>query len=322
MGTLIALEIAGLDIDWSKNSRGIDHDMLFQEQDRQRTSSDQIDYEYFENNGEDPGPMEMAFCRPLKAVIPRLELLGFTLDQVRTEYEAEMASWTEEWEEIREEGEHELDLMTFQEFCAFVNEHPLSELDKTFVSDTGAESTSQIQGRYNDEGIKRRLPHYTSYEDDAYSEHSYFGSLIGFLHPYTQLRLLGGSDANLDENVIWQYGPLVDSGWGDESAFTPDARRTQAFLIVTEGSSDTHILRHAFQLLRPGVTDFFRFMDVSERHPFSGTGNLLKFAEGLVKIDAQNQIVFLFDNDAEGFETHKKALSLHRKRLVNPTYCT
>jgi hypothetical protein len=63
-------------------------------------------------------------------------------------------------------------------------------------------------------------------------------------------------------------------------------------------------------LLRPGVADFFRFIDVSESHPFSGTGNLVKFAEGLAKIDVQNHILFLFDNDAEGLEALQRLAKL------------
>src|ERR1700730_1953800 len=86
----------------------------------------------------------------------------------------------------------------------------------------------------------------------------------------------------------------------------PGAGKWQTFLIATEGSSDVHILKHALSLLRPGIADFFRFIDVSESHPFSGTGNLLKFAEGLAKIDVQNQVVFLFDNDAEGLDAHQR----------------
>jgi hypothetical protein len=34
MGTEITLSFGGLDMDWSKNSRGTDHGMLFQEKDR------------------------------------------------------------------------------------------------------------------------------------------------------------------------------------------------------------------------------------------------------------------------------------------------
>jgi HEPN/Toprim N-terminal domain 1 len=134
--------------------------------------------------------------------------------------------------------------------------------------------------------------------------------LINILHPYAVLRILAQNQSNLDANVVWQYGPLVSSGWATESEFVPGARRTQTFLIATEGSSDTHILQHAFLLLRPEIADFFRFIDVTDRHPFSGAGNLLKFAEGLAKIDVHNQVIFLFDNDAEGVDTYQKVLRL------------
>ncbi len=69
-------------------------------------------------------------------------------------------------------------------------------------------------------------------------------------------------------------------------------------------------MKHALALLRPGIADFFRFIDVSESHPFSGTGNLVKFAEGLAKIDVQNQVVFVFDNDAEGLDAHQRLSTL------------
>ncbi|MGC2224356.1 MAG: HEPN/Toprim-associated domain-containing protein, partial [Methylocella sp.] len=144
----------------------------------------------------------------------------------------------------------------------------------------------------------------------AYSECSYFGGLIGILHPYSVLRILGENAKNREADVVWQYGPLVQSGWATEAEFTPGARRTQTFLVATEGSSDARILKHAFAILHPEIADFFRFIDVSERHPFPGTGNLLKFAEGLAKIDVQNQVVFLLDNDAEGFDAYQRVQNL------------
>lgn len=167
-----------------------------------------------------------------------------------------------------------------------------------------------IRGRFYDDELIRRLPLDSEYDVNAYSERSYFGGLLSFLHPYSALRVLAENSLNLDAEVVWQYGPLVCSGWASESEFTPDARRTQTFLIATEGSSDAHILKHAIKLLRPEIEDFFRFIDVSDRHPFPGTGNLLKFAEGLAKIDVHNQIIFLFDNDAEGFDTYQRLLKL------------
>lgn len=60
MGTEISLDIGGLCLDWSKNARGTDHGVLFQDADRKGLRSDQIDYDYFAESGEDPGLMEMA----------------------------------------------------------------------------------------------------------------------------------------------------------------------------------------------------------------------------------------------------------------------
>ena len=312
MGTEISLDIGGLSIDWSKNSRGSDHGPLFQEEDRKFVRSDQIDYDYFAESGEDPGPMEMAFVRRLKDVVPRIELLGFTLDTAKAQYLGAVAACRDEREVLDEGGAEALpDSMSFEEFCAFATAYPVQSLDETFIDSV---DEKQIRGRFSDERVTGRIPRFVLDSWPAYSERSYFGRLIGILHPYALLRVLAESPDNLEAEVVWQYGPLVEAGWASESVFTPGARRTQSFLIATEGSSDVHIISHAFSVLRPEIADFFRFIDVSEGHPFSGTGNLLKFAEGLVKIDVQNQIVFLFDNDAEGYDAYRRL-----QRLTLPT---
>ena len=36
----------------------------------------------------------------------------------------------------------------------------------------------------------------------------------------------------------------------------------------------------------------------------------MKFAEGLAKIDVQNQVIFVFDNDAEGLDAHQRLFTL------------
>ena len=301
MGTEISLDIGGLSIDWSKNSRGDDHGSLFQDSNVKRVRSDQINYEYFVEKGENPATMEMAFVRPLKDVVPRLELLGFTLESAKTEYLDVLAACNDERESLDSDATPEL--MSFDEFFSFATTNAIQSLDDTFVR---SHNEKKIRGRFDDEGLTQRIPQFYRDSWSVYSERSYFGSLISALHPYTILRVLAENRDNLEAEVVWQYGPLVEAGWASKSDFIPAARRTQTFLIATEGSSDVHIISHAFSILRPDIADFFRFIDVSEGHPFSGTGNLLKFAEGLVKIDVQNQIVFLFDNDAEGYDAYRR----------------
>ena len=311
MGTAITLDIGGLAVSYAKNHRGIDHGSIFQEQDRRALTSDQLDYDHYEREDEDPRSVKMAFVRPLKDVVPRLELLGFNLDRVSREYEDIAESWREERQSVSDEDLGPLpDLMSFPEFRRFATEHPLTSLDDTFVFDFDMESKKTIGGRFADQSVASRIPNYDPHDIQAYSERSYFGELVNVLHPYAVMRLLAEGNGNVNATVVWQFGPLVDAGWATEGEFVSGARRTETFLIATEGSSDVHILKHALALLRPGIADFFRFIDVSESHPFSGTGNLVKFAEGLVKIDVQNQIVFLFDNDAEGHDAHQRLSAL------------
>jgi len=306
VGTEITLDVAGVSVTYSKNHRGIDHGSIFQEKDRKAIESNQLNYDWYRENGEDPTLSEMAFMRPLKHVAPRLELLGFNLERVRREYDAVAKGWLEERPSFQDD-EPIPDLMSFAEFCKFVTSHPLDSLDDTFIMGTDSASEKMIRGRFD--GMQfERIPAYRSYDNDAYSERSFFGGLVGILHPYSVLRVL--AEANEDAPVVWQYGPLVEAGWATEREFVPHARRTETFLIATEGSSDVHILKHALALLRPGIADFFRFIDVSESHPFSGTGSLVKFAEGLAKIDVQNQLIFVFDNDAEGLDAHQRLSTL------------
>jgi len=308
VGTIISLDIADMGLAWSKNSKGVDHGALFQEQDRKRVSSDQISYEYYEGKDEELAPNEMAFVRRLKDILPRLALLGFTRERAVREYENVVETCLEEASsESDGGGAQPPTFVSFDEFCAFVAKHPVADLDDTFVKSLDRE---KIKGRFACDEIAERIPHSWASETDAYSERSYFGGLVGILHPYSLMWVLGESDQNRESDVVWQYGPLVESGWADAAEFTPCARRTETFLVATEGSSDAHILKHAFSVLRPEVADFFRFIDVSERHPFPGTGNLVKFAEGLAKIDVHNQVVFLFDNDGEGYEAYQRVQRL------------
>ena len=172
------------------------------------------------------------------------------------------------------------------------------------------EGKRRTKGRFSDNTITGRVPTTDAYDVDGYSERSYFGSLIGFLHPYNVLRLLAENERNLHADLEWRYGPLVCNDWAEEGEFVPEVRRSQTFLIATEGKSDTRIIKHAVSLLRPEIADFFRFVDVGKGYPFTGTGNLLLFAQGLAKIDVHNQILFVLDNDAEGVSAYRRISEL------------
>jgi hypothetical protein len=307
MGTEIILNIGGINLTYSKNERGIDHGSLFQDKDRKRYRSEQIDYDFFDESDEELEKCEMAFVRSLRDILPRLELLGFTLDTAKLEYEQLLLEDTI----LEEESSEKIDYMTFEEFVQFVAQYPIADLDDKLVLDRGEEREEKIRGRFNNNSNIKRIPPISLYcEFDSYSEVSYFGNLINFLRPYSVLRILAENKDNLDIDVIWHYGLLVGNGWAKREEFISGAKRHEKFHIVTEGISDARILKHALFLLKPDVQDFFTFIDVKHNYPFSGVGNLVNFAKGLVAIDVHNNMVFLFDNDAVGYEAYKKCIEI------------
>jgi hypothetical protein len=313
VGTEIHLEIEGMSLDWSKNGMGIDHGFLFQEADRARRRSDGIDYDYFQETGEDPAAYEAAFARPLSRILPRLDLVGFNIHGARLAYEAaarDAATSASYGSSINPGEPVQTEFMTFDEFCAFCRRFPLADLGAHRIKSTIEEGEeAPPPGRFAalvDE--IRRIPTahspYRWMSGYAESERQYFGSAMFILDAYSMLQVLGLDGANADAELVWQYGTLVENGWEEAASFVPGARRRSRILVATEGTSDALIVKRALDVLRPDVADFFHFIDVNESHPFSGTGSLVKFAEGLVRIDVQNSILFLFDNDAEGRAAH------------------
>jgi hypothetical protein len=63
--------------------------------------------------------------------------------------------------------------------------------------------------------------------------------------------------------------------------------------------------------LRPHIADFFDFVDMEEGYPFSGTGNVYRFVQGLISIAVLNNVLVLFDNDAEGCINHARCCDLN-----------
>jgi hypothetical protein len=111
--------------------------------------------------------------------------------------------------------------------------------------------------------------------------------------------------------VNWQFNDVAEGGWAKRSEFVCPLVPSNRFLIVTEGSSDAHVLRHAFRLLRPHIADFFHYVDMQEGYPFTGTGNVFRFVQGLISIAVQNNIVVLYDNDAEGCAGYSRTQELN-----------
>lgn len=311
MGTSIELKVARVTLSYAKNHMGPDFGYLFQKADLARRPCDGIDYDYYRDHPdkvEDMVESEWGFVRPLHRIIPRLNVLGQSLDAARAEYEAVIADAVSlEGVDPNNEGQRYL---SFEEFCDLANLLPVTDLADAYIDLPSDERDVIAQGRFAAHTDSfARLP-WTENSNMYWSEASYLSAQVCILSASSMLLVFALNPRNLDAEVMWQFGNIVNAGWVSREAFVGGATRTQGVLVATEGASDARILRRALDVLRPDVADFFRFIDGDERHHFWGTGNLVKFAEGLLRIDIQNQVLFVLDNDAEGVDAYRRLRDL------------
>jgi hypothetical protein len=234
---------------------------------------------------------EEHYERPLRLVVKRLELMGFTLSRAREEFNRPNPySFSEP---LPLTFDQVMDVLRKVNVAEIRNEYPELPGDGKLVP-------SEIQG------IIREVRPPERFE----ASHWDLLALLENFSPESSLRVLAENPANLDLPVIWFFDDVVRGGWTERENIRLGISEHAGYLLVTEGSSDAKILRRAFDVLRPDVSDFFRFVDMADGYPFTGTGNLFNFAKGLVSIRIQNSVVFVFDNDDEGVACMNKCKAL------------
>ncbi|HMH18734.1 MAG TPA: HEPN/Toprim-associated domain-containing protein [Burkholderiales bacterium] len=293
---MIHLAVGQLEVDWGKNNFFTNHSALFQSSDLKLVPS-----YYAGDNWPDGDPiveMNEGLGKPLGHVVDRLELLGHTLRATEHHYNRL----------------HQLHDLEEQPIPFDQLREALRKVDVTRVSGNYREDYKP--GQFVRTEILDRLAldseKHDYYQSGLRPDHWEVDLLLENFGANGALRLLAENKVNHALDVSWDFTPLVESGWATRDEFRPGPLPEQRFLIVTEGSSDAKILQKALELFRPHISDFFRFVDMEEGYPFSGTGNLHRFAQGLISIGVQNNTVIVYDNDAEGIAkmAETKRLSL------------
>lgn len=304
---MIYLRVGRLEVDWGKNNGFADHSPLFQPQDLA-----DIPYFYVDRAVEadldearevvesEEGyrwllltEMAEGFSKPLLEVVDRIEMLGHTDKYARWEfaYLANLNSFDDAQ-------------FTFDELAQV-----LREVDVAGLSIDYGEGGDAF-GKFFRREVFPKLPFEEIAANPSHVRYDAAEAMEN-LSPYTILRLLADNPTARELSVIWQFRDVFEGGWAERSHFVHPLEPRYRFSILTEGSSDVRILRKALELLEPHIADFFSFVEVEARHPFSGTGQVVNFLKGLVDIGVQNNVIAIFDNDAEGVAAWRKCLALN-----------
>lgn len=283
MGSYTHLRIGQFDVDWSKNSLGLNHSSLFTKYDLKV-----VEHEYADG----AVTTQKRYERKLADIIVFLELQGFSGPDVISE---------------EKYGSFIIDDEEFSSKIPLLIE-AIKNLDPT-ISYYSEENEKIILQMSNSSELYVRLK-LLSIKEQKYSvlfegDYEYdFEELIESLHPYTILRIFALNPKLLPLLVVWEFYDLIEGGYIEEEEVYRNIETDLTYLFITEGSGDTEILKKAFAHLRPEIAPYFEFIDMEKNYPFTGVGNIVNFYYGLIKIRPNRKIIFLFDNDAVG----KKAI--------------
>lgn len=289
---MISLGIERLEIDWGKNHSFTDHSNLF-------LPGDVCDIPYY--YADDVVEMKPGLSRRLGAIARRLDLLGYSVGTLPARYADLVESMPDYYDEVP---------LSFEQFAAIMKAVDLSKACQSLEEgdyDLGEYISQYV---FQDAEIRKLLPSGVTINRDV-------GTFFENFDPYLTLRLLALNPANADRLVQWRYADVVDGGWAERSEVVKPLPDTSKILIVTEGSSDSFIIQRALVSLYPDVADFFHFVDMEEHYPFTGTGNLYRFCQGLSRIKIENKVLVVFDNDAAGIEKFNEVRKLKRPAMMH-----
>ena len=303
---MIILGIGRMEIDWGKNNYYRDHSALFQ-----LTDIKEIPYYYVDMDSHKLViEKKEGYSRKLSLIKRRLDLLGYDLKSLSILYEKAVIQYSEFDCEI---------LLSFNDYCRAIKSIELSQVDTVKIAIESHQYGYDF-GEYvrrcilDDPHIKKNLLTLNEKDDpDSWQDPtSNFAEFLENLDPYIMLRILADNPNNSNYELQWGFADVIDNGWVKRCEIVRELTPDEKILIVTEGSSDSFILRKTLDSLYPDISDFFDFVDMEKNYPFTGVGNLYNFCLGLIRINIQNNILVLFDNDTAGVEKYELVASVNR----------
>lgn len=227
------------------------------------------------------------YHRPLRDIIPHLDLMGHTLEAVEKVLKKEINPdiTNQQFIEI-------LKLLNFEEYIY------KGDYDRDLGDYCG-----WVIGEYiadNPEALKKTkelTDYYNKQLNEGEHEDEWYPIEVN-LNPFLIMRLLGEIEEYADEEIIWDFTQLLNGGYVDESEINLDGV-CRKYWILTEGKTDRFIIKTAMEFFQPELSRYFNYID-SDDHPFGGTKELGKFLKGLRDIEYSKPVIALLDNDTIG----------------------
>ncbi|MCK7559402.1 HEPN/Toprim-associated domain-containing protein [Chitinophaga sedimenti] len=294
MGSYCSIKIAGYEFDSSKSYINPFYALIFSESNRRIR---RVHFsEYYTSPIEDGELVDcIEYAATASIVKERLELLGFKLERAILEYEYLLKDKLSSFENISFElGQVKIKELINQGF-------------KAWLAITASIIENEVKYRNLDNTRNRAHDDLATFIIDQ-------GVIGEWVLSYPSAELGLGLRAILEaveesSELVLDVTSLIYSGHYEKNepiclnTAMGEARRSQSFqktLILTEGTTDLNFLSRSFALLRPHLSEYFSFLDITASKPDAGTSGLERTIKTLAASGIANNIVAVFDNDSAG----------------------
>ena len=231
-------------------------------------------------------------------VAQRLDIMGFTLDQARREFESLRLQEIEELSDLTDDF--------------FVEERRLLE---GLSFDKYARNLRKIMALglrpYLYGGRKeKRLSKFSRYILESDFDH-----LLGFFaSDFRSLIRLTCGMVDPNSPVELDLTDVVSGGYYDRdesicanalSELTSAYHSNSKQILLAEGHSDTEIIKEALMLLYPHLADYYSIFDFNLSRPQGGAGQLVGTIKAFIAAGISNRIIALLDNDTAAREARR-----------------
>jgi hypothetical protein len=296
MGSYCTLSVSNYEILSMKSQADPIIMTVFRDSDRRSYSSWDNDYP------EDLDDVEETYeyAATARMCIERLEVMGFTLQKAKADFESGVEGWSE-----------------------YGRDYPLFGIPDDYCFSEWMSAFSKIGERklsrsnYRDAVDRETQPtiHYMMSHDNCDGD-------FWFGFPYSDLRFVLRAileSLHSDCEVVLGYTDLVHGGYcspDDELCGLAINELGNQYVIndrivlLTEGSTDSLILEASLKLLYPHLREYYSFMDFGAAKAPGGSGVLTNTVRAFIGSGIRNRMIALFDNDTAGRSAMKQLVAL------------
>ncbi len=249
-------------------------------------------------------------------VAERLDLLGFTLDRTERSFRDCLMSVRRRLREIGRDVPTEV-RSTYDSGLEYLRGYNYARWREALTARFGSKDRARVGSKRSAKTRYLSLVTDSTGDKGQSLEDEFF---VGFpaldYGAWDILELMRGVVASTAPSapVMLDYGELVTGGYvsADDELCDPASLEglgiSERILVLTEGSSDSRIIRKSMQVLRPHLVDYFGFMDFELSNAAGSANQLVSNIKAFIGAGIRYRVTAVFDNDTASEEA-PRALS-------------